>query len=82
MHRMTNEIARTMQVSRVRNLYASGEAKTLREAAALSLEDVALATGVDRSTVHRWENGRHRPSRSEALRVGVLLNALEQVGAR
>ena len=79
---MTNEIAQIMRVSRVRSLYASGEAKTLRKAAALSLEDVAVAAGVDRSTVYRWENGRHRPSRREALRVGVLLNALEQVGAQ
>ena len=78
---MPNEIAHTVEVSRVRSLYASGEAKTLRHDAALSFEDVARAAGVDRSTVHRSENGRHRPSRAEALRVGVLLSALEKVGA-
>lgn len=33
----------------------------LREAAGLSKADFGRRLGVDRTTVHRWENGRSRP---------------------
>ena len=62
-------------------MYASGEARRLRECAALSLEDVARAVGVNRSSVYRWEIGQTRPSRHEAIRAGALYQALAKVGA-
>ena len=79
---MSNEPASTAEVARVRSLFASGDARRLRESASLSLEDVARAVGVNRSSIYRWESGETRPSRDEAIRAGALFAALKRVGAK
>lgn len=71
---MANDVAR---LARIRRWCATGEARRRRKDAGLSLMEVAEAIGVNLTTVHRWENGSHRPRRSAALRY---LAALEQAG--
>lgn len=72
------EIAR--QLAWVRCALRSGEARCIREAAGLSLGDVAAALEVSVATVARWEQGRC-PRRDVALRLGELLRALREVAA-
>lgn len=63
----------------VRASCADGSARRLREAARLSLRDVALACDVNIATASRWERGHCFPQRAAALRFGRFLQALENV---
>jgi transcriptional regulator with XRE-family HTH domain len=60
----------------IRAAVASGEAKRLREAAGLSIGEVARACGVDQSTVWRWERGSRKPRGARALRYAELIDSL------
>ncbi|MFI2367262.1 helix-turn-helix domain-containing protein [Streptomyces sp. NPDC018833] len=65
-----------LRLAQVRAAVANGEAKRLREAAQLSIGEVAEACGVDQSTVWRWERGTRKPHGEKALRYGDLINSL------
>jgi DNA-binding transcriptional regulator YiaG len=69
-----------LQLARVRVLFSSGAAKTLRVAAGLSLPEGAKAGRVAVSTLWRWEKGQRVPHGDAALRYGELLDALAQAG--
>ena len=49
------------RLAQVRAMILTGEARGRREAAGLSLSEVASACGVDTSTVWRWERGLRVP---------------------
>lgn len=68
----------TKDLVRVRHLAVTGAARALREAAGLSLADVAEPIGVDRSTVWRWERGLRRPHGEPARRYLELLTELSR----
>ena len=63
----------TVQLSLLRGMVESGEARELRLRARLSLGEVAEAVGVSTSTIFRWENGQRRPHGAPALRYLKLL---------
>ncbi|QYA94042.1 helix-turn-helix domain-containing protein [Streptomyces anulatus] len=65
-----------LRLAQLRAVVRSGEAKRLREAAHLSIGEVASACGVDQSTVWRWERGTRSPRGDRALRYGELLDSL------
>lgn len=65
-----------LRLAGVRAAAASGEARRLREAARLSIGEVAKACGVDQSTVWRWERGTRRPRGESALRYADLIDSL------
>lgn len=66
-----------LRLARVRAAVSSGEARRLREAARLSIGEVASACGVDQSTIWRWERGTRSPRGSDkVLRYGELLDLL------
>jgi transcriptional regulator with XRE-family HTH domain len=67
-------------ISLVRHLCTSGRARALREAARLSLEDVAEAIGSSPSTIGNWERGIRQPRTAVALRYGEFLSALIGAG--
>jgi transcriptional regulator with XRE-family HTH domain len=50
----------------------------IREAAGLSLADVAAACGADASTVFRWESGERRPSGERAVAYAAFLERLRE----
>src|SRR5262249_2340366 len=54
----------------------SGEGRRLRQAAGLSLRELAAQVGVDAATLDRWERGQARPRRAAALRYQRVLSAL------
>jgi len=57
-------------------LARSGEGRRIRERAALSIGEVAEATGVDPTTLARWETNRSVPRARAAMRwVDVLQEA-------
>lgn len=57
------------------------EARRVREAAGLSLTDVAPAIPADYSTVARWERGERVPRGRAALRYAQLIERLRrQIG--
>lgn len=61
----------------VRELLATGQARTLREQAHLSRLELALAvTGVTESAVARWERGDRTPRTDAALRYARVLERL------
>jgi len=64
---------------RARRCAADGSGRLLREAAHLSLRDVARAADINLSTLHRWETGERRPHGDAAIRYGRLLADLEQI---
>lgn len=64
------------RVARVRALAAGGDARTIREAAGISLREAALAIKTSPSTLSRCELGECRPGPELALRWGVLLDQL------
>ena len=69
------------EVMEVRALARSGEARTIREAAGLSIREVAAAVGVAPSTVWRWENGAVMPRWEDAQRYARLLQQLRERAA-
>jgi DNA-binding transcriptional regulator YiaG len=66
-------------LARVRALAESGAARAFREAAGLSLGEVAGPVGTDKGTLSRWERGQQRPCGAAALR---WLEVLVRLGAR
>ncbi|WP_173266521.1 helix-turn-helix domain-containing protein [Streptomyces pacificus] len=70
------QAAQLLRLSRIRAAANSGEARRLREAAHLSIAEVARACGVDQSTVWRWERGTRRPRGRQALAYGELIDSL------
>lgn len=66
-----------LQLSHVRYLARSGEARRLRQQSDLTQADIARSLGVSGATVSCWENGKYRPTGLAALRYGRLLHALE-----
>jgi DNA-binding transcriptional regulator YiaG len=65
-----------LQLSHVRHLARSGEARRLRLRSDLTQADIARSLGVSGATVSCWESGKYRPTGPAALRYGRLLNAL------
>ena len=64
-------------ISRARGWASSGLARELREAAKLSLGEVARAVGAySAATVQRWESGERRPSGHVGAKYGRLLHEL------
>ncbi len=51
----------------IRQLARSGEARRIREAAGLSLRELAAAVGVDAASISRWERGLSAPRVHHAL---------------
>lgn len=61
------------QLSSVRRLAASGEARARRINRRIRLREMAAALDVQPSTLSRWENGRSTPRSDVALRWADLL---------
>lgn len=70
--------AQILRLADVRAALASGEAQRLREAAQLSIGEVARACGVDQSTVWRWEQGKRLPRGQTAIRYGDVIDSLRK----
>jgi DNA-binding transcriptional regulator YiaG len=66
-----------LRLAGVRAALANGEAKRLREAAQLSIGEVARACGVDQSTVWRWEQGKRLPRGRHAMQYADVLDSLK-----
>ena len=64
------------RLAEVRGAVVNGEAVRLRVAARLSIGEVALACGVDHSTVWRWEHQKRLPRGEGALRYADLIESL------
>lgn len=63
-------------IAKARRLSQSGEARNLREAAGLSIREVAGAIGGSPSAVWRWENGQRQPRGQAAAAWARLLEDL------
>jgi len=70
------QTAQLLRLAEVRAAFSSGEAQRLREAADLSISEIARACGVDQSTVWRWERGIRKPHGRLALAYGEILDSL------
>jgi transcriptional regulator with XRE-family HTH domain len=64
------------QVVWVRRVAASGGARAIRQAAGLSLSEVAREVCCSVSAVSRWESGQRTPRGEAAERWAVLLRRL------
>lgn len=67
---------RLAELARVRQLCTSGSARVRREAARLSLAEVATPVEVTPTTVWRWERGQRKPRGDAALRYLAVLDSL------
>ena len=65
-----------------RRMAGSGEARALRLAAGLTLEEIAGAVGVTRQAVAAWETGERRPRGENARRYGEALRGLRATADR
>ncbi len=66
----------------VRSLARSGGARAIRQAAGLSLSEVADVVGVSTVTVYRWEVGERSPRGAPALSYKNLLDVLSGAGGK
>jgi len=66
-----------VELAAARRLAACGEAHRIREAAGLSLAEVAGAVGISIAALSRWETGHRRPSGAPAVAWARLLAKLE-----
>jgi DNA-binding transcriptional regulator YiaG len=64
-----------------RRLCETGEAKAIRQAAGLSLAEVARLAQASGPTVHRWENRTRRPKGARAVRYYQALMHLQRLSA-
>lgn len=64
------------RIALVRAQAADGTAKSRREAAGISLREVAAAVQAAPSTVHRWETGACVPRGPKALAWAEMLDAI------
>jgi DNA-binding transcriptional regulator YiaG len=62
-----------LQLTEARRLLRSGEARAIRQAAGLSLEEVARVCGVTPGAVSRWETSNRRPTGDAAVQFASLL---------
>ncbi|MGH9090201.1 MAG: helix-turn-helix transcriptional regulator [Acidimicrobiales bacterium] len=69
------------EVSLVRGLLRSGEARQIRLAAGVSPAEVAKAAGVDPATIWRWEHGHRAPRTDAALRLAPVYRAAAEAVA-
>lgn len=76
---MTMTAEHITEASRARRLLDSGDAKSIRVTAGVSLGEAADALGVSPATLWRWENHHRRPRAEAAVRLGLLLRDLEAV---
>lgn len=68
-----------LRLAEARELFRSGRAREIREAARVSQQVMAQAIGVDKSAWIHWEAGRREPSELHAVRA---LDLLDQLAAR
>ena len=66
----------TLKLVRARRLAATGEGKTIREAAGLSLREVAATVDLSASALFRWENGERVPRGERAVAWAEFLDRL------
>lgn len=66
-----------LRLATARRLSSSGEGRTLRTQAGLTLQEVATSVGVAISTLSRWENGQRSPRGEAAARWAQLLTDLK-----
>lgn len=69
------------RLSLARALGPTGEGRRCREAARLSLRDLADALAVSHATLARWESGDARPRPAAALRWADALESLTAAAA-
>ncbi|MFA9272558.1 MAG: helix-turn-helix transcriptional regulator [Baekduiaceae bacterium] len=60
----------------------SGEARALRVAADLTLEEIASAVGVSRQALAGWEKGERRPGGNNARHYAAVLQELRDRAAK
>ena len=72
------EVKRAERLATVKAMAADGSARRVRIAARLSLRDVALAVGVNTSTVGKWETGTRVPRGDAAWRYADLITRLQR----
>lgn len=65
------------EVIRVREMLASGEVRRLRERHRLRVAEIARAIPCAHSSYLRWESGSRVPTEAHALRLGRVLDMLE-----
>jgi DNA-binding transcriptional regulator YiaG len=65
-----------LKLVRARQLAATGEGKTVREAVGLSLHETAGVMGVSVSALFRWENGERVPRGDRAVAWADFLGKL------
>ena len=63
----------------IRRLARSGEARQIREAAFVTLRELADDLQVNASTLSRWERGETSPRVSAALRWALALDVLRLI---
>lgn len=67
-----------LQLTEARRLLHTGEARDIRQAAGLSLDEIARACGVTPGAVSRWEQGERRPTGEAAVSFASLLMKIRE----
>ena len=73
---MNDDTDELMRLVKLRSLLRNGVARTVREGAAVSMNEMSRAVGVDRVTLLRWEHGKHSPRGELALKYLDVLEGL------
>lgn len=76
-----NDRGIALLLAEARRLCGNGEARAIREAADLSLAELARDVGVSESTLSEWERGAQRPTGQRAIRYLAVLRDLHNATA-
>jgi len=68
----------TIALVSLRRSMASGQAREIRRAAGLSLEEAGAAAGTSAATIYRWEGAQRIPHGPVAVRYAHFLDALRK----
>jgi DNA-binding transcriptional regulator YiaG len=78
---MDMTLAELERLATVRRLCTSGDARDIRQRADLSLREIAEASQVHLSTIHKWETGQRAPRGKAALRYLTTIELVARVAA-
>ena len=68
-----------LALTNLRSLLASGEAREIRLAAGLSLQEAGAAAGTSAATIHRYEGAQRVPHGPVGVRYARFLATLRKV---
>lgn len=73
---MIDAASHALLIAEGRQYATTGAGRMIRQAADLTLAEIATACQTDAAAVYRWETGEHRPRGEFAARYALIIRSL------